>query len=213
MNIIFNEISLSKIKEKCEQDRQDIIAKLSDKKRKTIGFSILYFGLSFLFVIGGILFCCLFEMPMVPQKVVVILKIVVVVLLLLSTIVFCYFGIGQIQYFLFEKDFFESRCEPDYFVNKRLSNLLRLKNCNQILEASFDEDGDLIITIDDNGEVKQIEFCCKGKKTRTDIDTFVINFEVENSQEFSVYIPYGKGWDCTNFKIQNPNDIKKSIVD
>lgn len=208
MNIKFNEISLSKIKEKCEQDRRDAIAELNDEKRKTIIFSMLFFGLSLLFIIavGVILFCGLLDT----------IKYIIVFLLFISIIICISRVVTYLEDYYFEKYYLEERCKPDYFLNKRMPNLLSLlslKNCNQILEASFDEDGHLIITIDDNGEVKQIEFSFKGKKTRTDIDTVVVNFEVENSQGYSVYIPYGKEWDCINFKIQNPDDIKKAIVE
>lgn len=208
MNIKFNEISLSKIKEKCEQDRQDVIAELRDEKRKGIFFSMLLFGLSLLSIIavGVIIFCCLLDT-------VVMIKSIVVLLLIISSIVCFVSGVTYIQDYYSAKNYLKEQCKPDYFLDKRLPNLLCLKNCNQILEASFDEDGHLIITIDDNGEVKHIEFSIKEEKTRTDIDTVVINFEVENYQGFSVYIPYGQEWDCTNFKIQNPNDIKKAIVD
>lgn len=207
MNIKFNEISLSEIIEKCEQDRQEAIAELKEEKITSILFSFLWFGLSLLSIVanGVIVFCHLLEE-------VAMIKTVVVILLIIST-VFCFLrGVTDIQAYLAEKSFLQEQCKPDYSVNKRMPNLLNLKNCNQILEASFDEDGHLIITIDDNGEVKEIEFSCNEKKTRTDIDTVVINFEVENYQGFSIYIPYGQEWEWTNLKIQNPDDIKKAIV-
>lgn len=208
MNIKFNEISLSKIKEKCEQDRRDAIAELNDEKRKTIFFSMLFFGLSLLFIIavGVIVFCRSLET-------VGMIKDIIVLLLFISIIICIFRVVTYLEDYYFEKYYLEERCKPDYFLNKRMPNLLSLKNCNQILEASFDEDGHLIITIDDNGEVKHIEFSIKEEKTRTDIDTVVINFEVENYQGFSVYIPYGQKLDLTNIEISNPNDIKKAIIE
>lgn len=208
MNIKFNEISLSKIKEKCELDRRDAIDELNDEKRKTIFFSMLFFGLSLLFTIafGVILFCGLSDTPAMIEYIIVFLLVISIILCI------CH-GVTYIQDYYFEKYYLVERCKPDYFLNKRMPNLLSLKKCNQILEASFDEDRHLIITIDDNGEVKQIEFSFKGKKTRTDIDTVVINFEVENYQGFSVCIPYGQKLDLTNIEISNPNDIKKAIIE